>query len=82
LIRDGMHESDPNTAAGESVNAGDPAGSKPDAADDTEDPSVAAYRIGAELRAAGKSFPEMCNALRANPKVADWVRQQDEEGDT
>ena len=38
--------------------------------------SAIAFRKGAALRGAGKTFEEMCAALRADPETADWVREK------
>jgi hypothetical protein len=38
--------------------------------------SAIAFRNGTALRRAGKSFEEMCAALRADPETADWVREK------
>jgi hypothetical protein len=40
--------------------------------------SAIAFRKGAELRRAGKTFEEMCEALRADPETAEWVREKGE----
>jgi putative DNA primase/helicase len=40
--------------------------------------SAIAFRKGAALLRAGKSFDEMCAALRADPETADWVREKGE----
>jgi hypothetical protein len=38
--------------------------------------SAVAFRKAMELRRAGKSFEEMCSALRNNPETADWCREK------
>jgi putative DNA primase/helicase len=38
--------------------------------------SAIAFRKGVALRRVGKSFDEMCAALRADPETADWVREK------
>jgi hypothetical protein len=38
--------------------------------------SAIAFRKGAALRRAGKSFKEMCAALRADPETAAWCREK------
>ena len=38
--------------------------------------SAIAFRKGAALRRAGKTFPEMVAALRADPETAAWVREK------
>jgi hypothetical protein len=40
--------------------------------------SAVAFRKGAELRRAGKTFEEMVASLRADPKTAAWVREKGE----
>jgi putative DNA primase/helicase len=40
--------------------------------------SAIAFRKGAALRRAGKTFEEMCAALRADPETAEWVREKGE----
>jgi putative DNA primase/helicase len=42
--------------------------------------SAIALRKGAALRRAGKSFEEMCDALRADPETADWCREKGDAG--
>jgi putative DNA primase/helicase len=52
-----------------------PAGSNPgNGADNSR--SAIAFRKGGTLCRAGKSFEEMCAALRADPETADWVRHK------
>jgi hypothetical protein len=41
-----------------------------------QDRSRSAMRIGAALRRGGKSYEEMCAALRADPETADWCREK------
>ena len=43
--------------------------------------SAIAFRKGIALRRAGKTFEEMCAALRADPETADWVREKGETND-
>jgi hypothetical protein len=38
--------------------------------------SAVAFRKGRELRRAGKSYEEMCEALRSDPDTADWCREK------
>lgn len=38
--------------------------------------SAIAYRKGTALHSAGKTFEEMCAALRADPETADWVQEK------
>jgi putative DNA primase/helicase len=38
--------------------------------------SAIALRKGAALRRAGKTFEEMCEALRSDPETADWCREK------
>jgi hypothetical protein len=38
--------------------------------------SAVAFRKGAALRLAGKTFEEMCEALRADPETAEWCRSK------
>jgi putative DNA primase/helicase len=38
--------------------------------------SAIAFRKGAALRRAGKTFEEMCEALRRDPEVAEWCRDK------
>jgi putative DNA primase/helicase len=38
--------------------------------------SAIAFRKGAALRRRGKTFPEMCIALHADPETADWCREK------
>ena len=40
--------------------------------------SAAAFRKGAALRREGKTFEEMCEALRTDPETAEWYRQKGE----
>lgn len=40
--------------------------------------SARAMSKGLALKRAGKTFEEMCDALRADPEVADWVREKGE----
>jgi predicted P-loop ATPase len=40
--------------------------------------SAAAFRKGVALRRAGKTFEEMCAALRKDPETAEWVREKGE----
>jgi putative DNA primase/helicase len=40
--------------------------------------SAAAFRKGAALRRAGKTFEEMCALLRADSETADWCREKGE----
>ena len=40
--------------------------------------SAIAFRKGVALRRAGKTFEEMCAALRAYPETAEWVREKGE----
>ena len=40
--------------------------------------SAIAMKKGAALRRAGKTFEEMCDALRHDPETADWVREKGE----
>jgi predicted P-loop ATPase len=40
--------------------------------------SATAFRKGAKLRRDGKSFDEMCEALRTDPETADWYREKGE----
>jgi predicted P-loop ATPase len=40
--------------------------------------SAAAFRTGLAMRRAGRTFEEMCAALRADPETAEWVREKGE----
>jgi hypothetical protein len=40
--------------------------------------SAIAFRKGAALRRAGKTFEEMCEELRRDPETAEWVREKGE----
>jgi hypothetical protein len=51
---------------------GKPAGSSRENSVD-KSRSATAFRKGAALRQAGKTFEEMCAALREDPETADWV---------
>jgi putative DNA primase/helicase len=54
---------------------GKPAGSsRKNRADNSR--SAVAFRKGAALCRAGKSFEEMCAALRSDPETADWVQEK------
>jgi hypothetical protein len=44
--------------------------------------SGAAFRKGFALRRAGKSFEEMCAALRADPETAEWVKEKGEKNNS
>ncbi len=41
-----------------------------------ESRSAVAFRLGAELRRAGKTFEEMCAVLRADPRTAEWCKEK------
>lgn len=43
--------------------------------------SAVAYRKGVALRRRGKSFDEMCAALRADPETAEWCREKGDAND-
>ncbi len=49
---------------------------KPGGRDNTR--SAVAFRKGIAHRRAGKSFEQMCKALRADPETADWYREKGE----
>ncbi len=38
--------------------------------------SAAAYRLGRELRRAGATFEEMCDALRTDPETDEWYKEK------
>lgn len=56
--------------------AGTTAGGKSRAGGADKSRSATAFRKGRELRRAGKSFEEMCEALRADPETAAWCREK------
>ena len=41
--------------------------------------SAAAYRLGKKLRRSGATFEEMCEALRTDPKTAEWYQKKGDE---
>jgi putative DNA primase/helicase len=43
--------------------------------------SATAFRKGAALRRAGKTFEEMCEALRTDPDTAEWCREKGDAND-
>lgn len=58
--------------------AGNPTGKPKGRSGTDKSRSATAFRKGAELRRAGKTFEEMCEALRADPDTADWYREKGE----